>query len=179
MKAKCRRCEKSVEYTDFLPEKCPFCHAPELVEERSDEDHKRDVQRLKIEDKLLNIPPASKKRRWLLLPLLFFDLSIPILGYLLTIFFSPSKDIANALLFWLGTLVIIVGAYRVIYYAVMTNYCVKGVKKAKIDSVYDLTYYMRLKTRRDTLLVLKRQIKYGILTGVEVVDGEKIQKTDE
>lgn len=166
MKARCRRCQNTVEYTDNIPPRCPYCNGKELIAEKNETERFKDGEKSDIESKYLDVKPVSKRRRFLLIPLLLFDLSIPVAGYLLNLFFGGFINL-------LGIIVLVFGILRLIYYFTMTYNCLKGIKSG-IRSVYLLTDYLYLKKRRDTLIVLYRQIKYGILYDVEIKNGEEI-----
>ena len=166
MKAWCTRCKSEYD-EESIPSTCPVCGCQDFLHEKSKDEKSRDVDRLKIRKRLLYIDKGSKKRRFLLSPLLLFDISIPILGYLLLLFYPET------ILFYIGVSISIVGVYRIVYYAVIANYCLSGIKKG-ITSVRELSSYMRLKTPKDGLIVIKRLIKYGIIYNLSVENGEDI-----
>lgn len=174
MKAICPRCGKTIEYESQIPKKCPFCSEENLIKEKTETEKNSDGERLKLKNSLKNISPTTKKRRFLLIPLAVFDLSIPASGYLLMHFFTFLTYKAERFLFWIGLILFLVGLYRIIYHSVMDYTCKKAVKKENYRSVNALISRMRLKTKSDVLVILKRLIKYGVLTNVSVRRGEEI-----
>lgn len=176
MKVICQRCKYEVEYDTTPPEVCPRCGDNRLIAEKTEEEKSRDAERLRLPESMKNIPPSSRKRRFLLVFLALFDFGIPFIGWLLTKQFTFLTYKPEKYLFWLGVVTIFVGVYRIIYHVVMSHHARRAILKENYTSVLSLIPYLRLKTRSDVLRLLKRYIKYGIITGVEIRNGEDIIK---
>lgn len=174
MKVICPRCGKTIEYEREIPKKCPFCKEENLVQEKTEIEKNLDGERLKLKNSLKNISPTSKKRRFLLIPLAVFDLSIPVSGFLLMHFFTFLTYKTERFLFWIGLILFLIGLYRIIYHSVMDYTCKNAVQKENYRSVNALITRLRLKTKSDVLVILKRLIKYGVLSDVSVKNGEEI-----
>ena len=175
MKVTCSRCGKTIEYESTAPKECPVCKEIFLVPEKTADQKQSDGERLHLAVKLKTIPCVSKRRRFLLVPFALLDLSIPIGGFLLTHFFPSPIHLPLRLLFWLGLVLVLVGVYRMVYHSVMYPACKRAIVKENYRSVNSLITRLKLKTKSDVLVIVKRLINLGVLYNVSVERGEEIK----
>ncbi len=178
MKTVCLRCKNTINYEKELPEKCPFCGATYIFAEKTEIEKKRDTDRLHLPEKLKNVSPASKKRKFLIPLSILIDLSWIAVGLIMALLFYKFPYPLSVIFPWLGTAFTLGALYRLVYRATMLN----RIKKAVISGITEvdsLITALALKTKSDVLSLFKKAVKWGFLTGYGARNGTEIYKSND
>lgn len=174
MKTVCTRCKNTIVYQEKLPEKCPFCGAGFLYEEKTEKDIENDGKRLALSKKLKNISPSSKYRRFLIPLAILTDLLWICVGLFITLKFYIFPRWTIDFLPFFGIGLTFFSIFRFIYRAVMGARLKKLVVKQKITKIDDLIPLLSYKTKSDVLVLFKKVTKWGFLIGYGVKNGTEI-----
>lgn len=179
MKTVCTRCKNVIEYSDSLPEKCPYCGARYLYAQKTEKELVGDSRRSRIPDKLKNISPAKKNQRFMI-PLAFLtDFLWLFVGLFMALRFYLFPRWIVFYIPYVGLVVTVASIIRFVYRVVMGRRLKNAIVKKKIYSVDKLIVYLALKTRTDVLVLFKKVTKWGFLIGYGVKMGTTIYKEEE
>ena len=174
MKTVCTRCKNVIEYDSELPKKCPFCGAGFLFAEKSEIDKEKDAKRLALCDKLKNIAPAKKSRRFFIPLAILIDLLWIAVGLFVSMRFYIFPRWTIDFLPYFGICLTLFSISRFVYRAVMGARLKKLILKNKVYSVDALIPLLAFKTKSDVLVLFKKVTKWGFLIGYGVKNGTEI-----